>query len=229
MLLQNAFAAEPRFDYFVLLSGADYPLQGAANIERFFERNAGNEFMSIEPMPSTLLHRLSIYRSRPTDPILMRFAVQLARELRIKLRRDYKGRLGKLNPYFGSSWWALSRDASAYILDFVANEPRLIEFFKRTRLPDEWLPHTILGNSPYKARIRATLTYADWSRGGSSPELIEERHIADFISKSLFAVTDRYRDGDVLFARKFCDASAPLVAEIDQLRMEGEAAPAARP
>jgi Core-2/I-Branching enzyme len=225
VLLRMAFADARHFDYFVLLSGADYPLQTAVNIECFFTRNAGDEFIGVEPMPSGLLHRLSIYRPCPSDHWLTRFPAKLARELGIKLRRDYEACLGELAPYYGSQWWALSRGACAYIQDFVAAKPRLFEFFKHTRCPDESLLHTILGNSRFKERIRASLTYTDWGRGGSSPALLTEKHIADLRSKSL-ALADRYREGDVLFARKFCDSSGGLVAEIDRLRMKGETAPA---
>ncbi len=227
VLMRLALSDVRRFDYFVALSGVDYPLHSTAMIERFFERNAGAEFMSLErmPSPSKPLTRLSIYRPRPTDGRLSRLAARFAKAVGIKLRRDYEACLGKLIPYGGSSWWALSRGACGYIQDFVANEPRVIEFFKHTRCPDELLLHTILGNSPYMARIRATLTYADWcGSSGRSPPLITQKHVAAFKSGPTFTLDDRYRPGDVLFARKFCDASGPLVAELDRLRLEGEGA-----
>ncbi len=226
VLLRMALADERRFDYFVLLSGVDYPLHTPATIERFFARNAGDEFISVERMPSETkpLSRLSFFRARPSDRWPTRFAVKLAKAFGIKIGRDYAASLGKLIPYAGWSWWALSRDACTFIQDFVATQPRVIDFFKNTRCPDKSLFHTILANSPFKARIRTTLTYADWSSGGSSPVFIAAEHIEAFKSKSLFSLGDRYRPGDILFARKFSDLAASVVAELDLLRMEEEAA-----
>jgi Core-2/I-Branching enzyme len=186
--------------------------------------NAGNEFISITRMPDDahLISRLDYYRARPMDTVV-RLVTRLAKALRIKLKRDYAAVLDPLLPYGGDTWWALSASACAYILRFVDEHPRMVEFFKNTRCPDECFFQTILDNSSFKPHITSTLTYADWSRGGSSPQQIYEKHIAKFKAQSLFARDDRYRPGDVLFARKFCDDSGELVAAIDALKTEAEA------
>lgn len=225
MLLRTAMADNRHFDYFVLLSGTDYPLYPASLIQRFFERNAGNEFISITRMPddAQLISRLDHYRASPTQPTIVRGAVRLAKALGIKLKRNYRAALDPLLPYGGSTWWALSRSACAYIQRFVDEHPRVVEFFKNTRCPDESFFQTILGNSPFKPHVTSNLTYADWSGGGSSPQQISEKHVDTFKAQSLFTRDDGYRPGDVVFARKFCDGSGELVAAIDALRWETKA------
>ena len=69
VLLRAAMADPRRFDRFVLLSGADYPLRSAAAIERFFARNPGKEFIDLVAMPADgagkPLSRLTTYVPRP--------------------------------------------------------------------------------------------------------------------------------------------------------------------
>jgi hypothetical protein len=228
-LLRIALTDPRRFDYFVLLSGTDYPLQSVSYIESFFERNKGKEFMNIVPMPCEAvgkpITRLTTYKPRPGDPTSK--IAKFVRKLLVKIgafqtERDYKSHLRNLVPYAGSTWWALSRGACEYILSFVASEPRIVNFFKHTVCPDESFFQTILGNSPYKARIRRNLTYTDWSSGGSSPAYITEQHLGFFTSSSPIIMDDAYGVGEVLFARKFSDQAEDIVAQIDQLIRERE-------
>lgn len=209
-LLRTAMTDAREFDYFVLLSGSHYPLRDAADIERFFERNAGAEFISAAPMGaphSKPLSRLDIYRARPTDPLAIRAAVGLSRICHCPPRRDHRAYLGDIVPYGGCTWWALSKAACAHINDFSENETRIVNFFKHTRCPDESFFHTIIANSPYKSQIQSSLTYCDWSMGGASPEFITEKHLEIFRSERRTS----------LFARKFNDLAETVVAEIDRM------------
>jgi hypothetical protein len=224
VLLRIALAEQRRFDYFVLLSGTDYPLQSVSYIESFFERNEGKEFMNIVPIPCEAvgkpITRLTTYKPRPGHPTSK--IAKFGRKLLVKIgtlptERDYKSHLCNFVPHGGSTWWALSREACEYIQSFVANEPRVVNFFKHTICPDESFFQTILGNSPYKVKIQRNLTYTDWSGGGSSPAYITEKHLGFFASTSSITMDDAYGAGEVLFARKFSDQAEDIVARIDQL------------
>jgi hypothetical protein len=46
-LIRGALRGPSRCDYFVLLSGSDYPLRSASYIESFFEKSNGSEFINI--------------------------------------------------------------------------------------------------------------------------------------------------------------------------------------
>jgi hypothetical protein len=84
-------------------------------------------------------------------------------------RREYKTYFGGLTPYAGSTWWALTNDACAYIQNFIARNRRIMKFFANTTLSDEMVFQTILGNSRFKDKVRRNLTYTDWSLGGPPP------------------------------------------------------------
>lgn len=229
-LLTAALSAPERLEYFVLLSGADYPLRSASYIGTFFARHAGQEFIDIAPLGSqpldSHLSRIGIYRSRPSDPLALRLAAKLARVLKIPLRRNYKAALGTLVPYGGSTWWALSRQACEYIQSFVVREPRVVEFFKHTRCPDEIFFQTILGNSPFKAKTLRSVTYTDWSELRSSPANICERHLDGFRSSWPVTLDGDYGQCEALFARKFSDLHPEFADRIDRMVQEAEHATA---
>ena len=72
LLIEAALAAPRKYDYLVLLSGVDYPLRSAVEIEDFFAQNNGAEFINWVAMPSTAaskpLSRLTDYHGRPGLP-----------------------------------------------------------------------------------------------------------------------------------------------------------------
>lgn len=225
VLLQAALAAPQPADYLVLLSGTDHPLQSALYIERFFAARAGTEFMNIVAMPCEALgkplSRLTTYQPRPGEPrsrLVKRVRRLLVRSGLKAVERDYRPHLDGLAPYAGSQWWALSRPACEHVLHFVARQPGVVDFFRNTVCPDEVFFQTVLGNSPYRLRMQRNLTYTDWSARGSSPAFLEERHLELFVPGAPIVFDSGYGEGEVLFARKFSDRAAPLVARLDALR-----------
>lgn len=163
------------------------------------------------------ISRLTTYRVRPASPCWVQTAHRLLLRLHVRPRqRDYRLYLRDLVPYGGSSWWALSRKACEYVAAFADREVEVVAFFKNTVCPDESFFQTVLANSPFESRVARNLTYADWSRGGSSPATIDESHLAFFRATSSFDSGDVYGAGEMLFARKFGDDSGTLVAELDK-------------
>jgi len=212
ILLHQAMQGGDRFDRFVLLSGVDYPLRSAPEIERFFIDNKDIEFMNLTPLPNENagkpMSRITTYRIRPGTLALLKMIQRISLRLRIMPReRDYRKYFCHHIPYAGSMWWALSRNACEYILNFVAKENKMVNFFKNTTVPDESFFQTIIGNSGFRAKIRRNLTYADWSGGGSSPAFLTERHLRRLRSSLSFPADDVYGAGEILFARKFSDVS----------------------
>lgn len=219
VLLRMALGAREPFDYFVLLSGTDYPIQPASYIWRFFERNRGTEFINIVRMPCEAvgkpLSRLTTYVPSPAESKIVRTARRLLTASGVTPRqRDYKPYLRNLDPYAGSEWWALTRQACEHIHHFVERERRVVTFFRNTVCPDESFFQTILGNSPHAARVRRNLTFADWSGGGANPAYITESHLPFLTRPPPIILDDAYGKGEILFARKFSDAAEEIVARI---------------
>ena len=221
MLISEARASQKHHDYFVLLSGADYPLRSNDYIARFLSEHQGAEFINIVKVPNLdvgkSLDRLASFRVLAGG-----YTRRKAREALLKfgvipdLRRDHRRYLGSLEPYAGSTWWALTRDACDYILRFASSEKAVMKFFRNTICPDETVFQTILGNSPFRNRVRRNLTYTDWSAGGASPATITAAHLDYFESSERVLLCDGYGEGEALFARKFSEPSSGLVSRIEK-------------
>lgn len=226
ILMRQALADPRRFDRFVLLSGADYPLRSASSIETFFSEHPAAEFINLVRMPALEerkpMNRLTDFVIRPQAPSSVRFLRKVQRKLGISaaLRpRAYQRIVGHLEPYAGDQWWALSREACQYILEFVQKEKRIINFFKNTFCPDEMFFQIILGNSPFASRIQRNVTYVDWGEDitAEHPAWIREEHLdALFGSNLRFPSNGWYGAGEMLFARKFSDERANVVSSAMQ-------------
>ncbi len=229
IVLREAVESPGDFERFVLLSGSDYPVRSAAAIERFFESHPDTEYMNLVPMPSKTLGkpltRLSYYRPGPLTPPWLLFTAKALIKLHLWPHRNYRKVLGDMKPYGGSMFWALTRPAARYLLDFTDRRPDFLRFYKNTYCPDEMMLQTILANSPFAPKIRRNLTYADWSARGRSPEWINRSHLDFFRTTTRFPPDDPYGSGDMLFARKFSEDSDELVRELDRIIAEREAGP----
>lgn len=212
LLLINAAMAMPeRYDYLVLTSGSDYPIRTPGQMQSYFLRNPGSEFINMVMMPSKAASKslswLTDYRPRPgvKGKLIAQVRRVLVKSGIISRLRDYKAYFGGLTPYAGSTWWALTHDACAYIQNFVARHRRIMRFYANTTLSDEMVFQTILGNSRFKENVRRNLTYTDWSLGGPHPSDIEMRHVDRIRSEKVLTANDVYGQGELFFVRKVRD------------------------
>lgn len=224
LLLRQALDSPQNYDYFVLLSGNDYPLKSAKYIHSFLEENRGAEFMSIVKMPNeaagqplTKINKKSVQSDKP----VRRFALKVRGRLGLA-QRDYRKYLGDLQPYAGDMWWALTRDACQYVFEFMERNQHVEKYFRDTVAPDEMFFQTILGNSTFAPQIRRNLHYADWSASASHPAMIDANHVARFEEGEKVCLGDVWGSGEALFARKFSDDSLDLLKRIDDMIMRKE-------
>jgi hypothetical protein len=228
ILLRLALDDPRRFEYLLLLSGTDYPLQPATYIEEFLERRRGTEFMNIVRMPCAEAGkptwRLATYKPDPGRPRIVNDARRILVKLGVIPReRNYREHLKDLAPYGGSEWWALTREGCQYMRDFASDRRDVLDFFRNVHSPQESFYHTVIGNSPFASSVARNLTYTDWSAGGASPAWLGEEHIELFGSTPRLIVNDVYGSGEVLFARKFSDRTGHLVDQLDRV-LEARAA-----
>jgi len=222
-LLQESLSGPQDYDYFVLLSGTHYPLHSREYIHRFFERNRGSEFISIAKGPNdthgTPLSKLNRVYVEETEPTRRFFSRALAK---VGLaQRDHRKSLGGLEPYGGSNWWALTRDACQYIIGFVESTKSVSRFFRYTCCPDEMFFHTILGNSSFRSRIRRNFTYLDWPLG-QRPSVLTNAHLEKIELLDRPWLNDEWGSGEALFARKFSDSRVNLLDRIDVMIVQKE-------
>lgn len=218
-LIDRALKSPQVCDYLVLLSGSEYPLRSKNYIHNFFQKNSGQEFMDLIAMPNNAagkpLSHINTFRVQSRHPYL-RLVVRILSKMGI-VRRDYRKYLGGLAPYGGHTWWALTREACQYIVDFAAQNPQIRSFFENVPQPEEMFFHTILGNSKFKARVRRNLLFEDWSAGGCRPEMINNEHVARFEAEDKVQISDVWGSGEVLFARKYGDENLKVVDRIDAM------------
>ncbi len=153
--LDQLFRTGTPFDHVVLLSGQDYPLRPAEEIERFLGEDLDRSFMSAGPV-----------RDVWSDEGLWRIDMwHLVSYQNLHLTVPWQRRVpGGLFPYGGEAWISLSRAAAQYVLEFARRNPRFVRFFEHVLHPDEIFFQTIVMNSPLRDTVvNDHLRYIDWS------------------------------------------------------------------
>jgi hypothetical protein len=194
-------------DYFVLLSGVDYPIVSNSEIHAFFEGN-GYEYFSSSFLGSGGWEAAAArYQRFYVDQPWLQKIIDIAGGLIPKRKMP-----DHLRPYGGATWWNLTRDCCEYVLNYAAAHPNIMKFYSYTNCPDEMFFQTTILNSPFSERVvNNDLRYVDWSdcaAGKSfSPNLLTK---VDF---------EKICKSGKLFARKF-DASVDwaILDMIDQIR-----------
>jgi Core-2/I-Branching enzyme len=217
LLLQQAVKQPECYDYFVLMSGSDYPLRTGSYIRAYLESNSGFEFMNMirMPAPGFPLSKINTVRY-PSDQPICRFATRALAKAGLA-QRDARRYLPGLEPYCGSQWWTISRRAAQYVLEFVRDHPEVERFFAKTFTSDEMFFQTILGNSPFRDKIHRNFVFTDWPRGGNHPLELTEKHLNAFESCDVVVIDDEWGVSEALVARKFSDENLGLIDRLDSI------------
>lgn len=129
------------WDFFILLSGQDFPLKPQAFIQDFLSRNKGKDFISIadqaKERPDTL-SRVENY-----------FIELRNRVLRTPFKRPY---LRDVTPYIGDQWMILSRNCCEFVCSSGEVE-KFKSFYRHTLIADEGFFQTILMNTNYSGTL----------------------------------------------------------------------------
>lgn len=130
-----------KWEFFINLSGQDFPLKSQTHIQDFLSRNRGKDFIGVtnqsQSRPDTLF-RIQNYVTEFGN-----------RMLRIPVKRPY---LRGVIPYIGNQWMILSRK----FCEFVCHSPeieRFKSFYRHTLVPDEGFFQTVLMNTSYKGTV----------------------------------------------------------------------------
>ena len=199
-LCRLAMQFPEEFDYVVFLSGQDYPIKSNEEIEQYFEKHRGKQFFKVRKMPYDDWQ----HHSGGFDRIRVYFPKQfIDRRHRTWVMRHYWIRLSKalgltrsidfFDAYYGcSQWFGASREAMAYIIKFLDDNPDILKFFQNSFIPDEILFNTIIMNSPFKDKVVPhDLRLVEWTKTEENPRIWRTGDI------------DNLRDSEYLYARKF--------------------------
>ncbi len=220
--LQVLFDRDVQFDYVFSISGQDYPLVGAANLHRVLKEAKGFSFLEHYPFPVEAWIDGGIGRIYSWNIFLPgRRVVQIpkatvTRRRALGLIYRFLGvfvpRRGPLpngmRPFGGSMHWILSREAAAYVQDFLRSHPDYTRRFRFTLISDEIFFQTILANSRLCTKlINSDQRYLRWSqKDAPSPEVLTMKDLPVI------------RKCGMLFARKFDSQVDPSILDaIDTL------------
>ena len=229
MSLLAAAAAEADAQYFITLSGWDYPIKNNQQIHDFLNQNFPMNFMNFYPLvgDADLVDNIRKYNFLEYIYLAPGFLHKPLKAFKIlisklPIRRSF---IPGMVPYRGSNWFCLNRKTVDYINDFLQTPQgkNYIEYFKLVLCPDEIFFQTLVLNSPYakdcryydrdithstgimKNENKAYLHYIDWNPKRENPTQL---NLSDF---------DQLKNSDALFARKFNETkSKELLDAIDQ-------------
>lgn len=198
------------YDFAVLLSGQDYPVQPVRAIHQFLGEHRSQSFINhfTVPNPRWVNGGLERFTGWHWHERVFGRNLQFP-EPRFGIRTWHRRFPEGLRPYGGWMYWALSQEAFRYVRAFVASNPGFVRYFKHVNIPDESFFQTILMNSPLApTMVDDDLHYQDWSAVQSHPKTLTSRDL------------DTVLASNKPFARKFDDVR--VLDEIDQ-RVHGGA------
>ena len=208
-LLKYATEHSPEADYYILISGVDYPIRSKSFLIDLLQKK--KEYIDIAPVPVPFkpIERYEYYYfdydRRNLKHYNPKFLLEVFyKKLGLKRRAPFK-------LYAGSQWFALTNACVRYILKTIDDDKRYVDFFCHTLVPDEAFFQTIIGNSPFLDKTVSNLTYTDWEVP-IPPATIEDRHIE--LLKSHIEFNDEYGKRFPYFARKFNDDSNEVIKAI---------------
>jgi len=213
-LMRNAISHG--FDYYILLSGTDYPIR--PNSFLYKQLSTGGEYIGMndgtsfnKPEDRIKYYYFDGFERRNLKSIKTIFFLLLERTMRLFFqKKSYPFK----QIYYGPTWWALSHECLTYVLDQIDNNKDYIRFYQTSWCPDESFFQTIIGNSPFFSKCTTNLTYTDWSSGRPSPALINQNHIKLF--KKQIEFNGAFGTYIPFFARKFDDSSANTIELIEK-------------
>jgi len=181
--IEELLKISSEWEFFINLSGQDFPLKSQTHIQDFLSRNIGRDFIKVANQrkirPDTL-YRIENY--------CIEFSKRI---LRTPIKRPY---LRGVTPYIGNQWMILSRKFCEYIC-YSPEVKRFKGFYRHSFIPDEGFFQTVIMNTNYKGTIvnddKRTIVWV--------PMGIIKLRPKDFISKD----AEFLLASQGLFARKF--------------------------
>lgn len=187
-------------DFINLISESDYPLTSQNAFIDFLANHIGKTFMEYEREGSAWWEEAQ-YKVRQYHLVdygfrgkymLERWINKIVPTREIPLEMELVGR---------SQWFTIYTEHVKYMLDFLAENPKVKRFFKHTWGPDEMVFQTILFNSRFRDDlINENLRYIDWSEGKPSPKTLTSKDLNLLKSSGKFYARkfDENIDGEVL-------------------------------
>ena len=188
--VKEIFNTGRNYEYVHLMSGQDYPIKSARDINDFFVANNGKEFLQFEHFDEWAAEsypRIREYHLTNYD-FPGRYYFQWMMNKMLPVRKSPLPM-----EYYGSSmFWALTSSCLRYIIELIEKNARFRRFMRFTWGSDEFMFQTLVLNSSFKNNVvNDNLLFLDRDKGASHPNILTHSHL------------NKIMDSEKLFARKF--------------------------
>lgn len=165
-LLRAALNSDNKYDYVVALQNLDYPIKSNDYIEDFFVNSNKTEYIRGCHIAKTkdwhYAAKYKIYNDRDKDFYLKntskikKYLWDAKNALKsittIGFNGVHKENGEKLELYYGTAQWAVTRECAEYIVNFFDTHPKFNKRMEHIKFPDEEYFHTVVHNSRFKTR-----------------------------------------------------------------------------
>ena len=203
-------AIKGNYDYYHFLQGSDLPIKSKEEINCFFEKNRGTEFIQFTPSQYEFAKWKCCYYHVMVENRFYRNC-KLLRGINhavvaVQRKLNFQRKQPKL--FHGSALFSITHDCATYVLQ---KEAVIKRTFSRTCAADEVFLQTMIMQSQFVDKIfhfesvDGHARYIDWEhRNGNSPKTLTED---DF--QLLMELPEQY-----CFARKITDSNIGLAEKI---------------
>ncbi|MEP0880847.1 beta-1,6-N-acetylglucosaminyltransferase [Trichocoleus sp. ST-U3] len=236
------FSHNVEFDWLANITGQDYPIQPLPKIEKFLAESPFDGFLEYFDVLSDLEGNLwgsregsdrylyQYWRSGQYLPLWKRAIIKIPRMVinnvqpLVRINSSYGLMLGvrttsspfneNFKCYAGSYFKTLSRKCVEYLHHFCQHNPELINYYKKTCIPDESFVQTVLVNSGQFHLCNDYKRYIDWTG-------TRHGHPRTLNAEDYSAIIRR----DVHFARKFDMTQDSRILDMLDARVLKESSP----
>lgn len=208
-------------EWFIFLSGTDYPITPADKIIADFKSSSNDVYMSfLKLVKSDLDSDLARSRFKKYHTLLFKYPsfphlLQSIRQFTwwkkdIYLKKSIYTQwiipfTDHFNCYFGSQWISANRKAVESVLKFNQSNARVRFYYKRVHAPDESFFHTILGNNNTLSICNNNRRYIEWGADLKHPKELSMADLPNLL------------ESDDHFARKFnIDRHPEILDRLDE-------------
>jgi hypothetical protein len=206
--LEQMYAAPENPDWFVILSGTDYPIKSAAQI--LHDLRAGDydahvrhvqihaDTLATDWQKRAFRRYCSIRFRAPFMKRAFSLRIPLLTKLFLPFSKNFQC-------YAGDYWVTANRRVAQHLVKFHRSNPKVARHYSRVVIPEESYFLTILANAPEFKLNNNSWRYTDWSRRSPHPKTLG---LADL--PKLLASPDH-------FARKFdLDEDSAVLDQLDK-------------
>ncbi|MDD3014490.1 MAG: beta-1,6-N-acetylglucosaminyltransferase [Candidatus Gastranaerophilales bacterium] len=167
------------WDFFINLSGQDFPLKSQPYIMEFLDKNRDKNFIDAQDQHTRkeLLSRIRL------------FCFEIGKYfIKTRFKRKY---LKGIKPYYGSQWFIFNKDFCKFLTKDNKTQ-KILKFYKNTFIPDEGFFQTAIMNSDFCSTvINDYKRIVSWQKGSIKPRILKIDDLEYLLNNENF------------FARKF--------------------------